>query len=155
MNSVKKVCFKTDQFEGTHMRKDDYPADVKRYDHVSQWAVDKIAKYYKKGETSIFLEGYAYGASAGLVFNIAENGGLLKYKLYKEFDIIPTLFAPTSVKKFYTGSGRAGKDDMIHKLKELEGVDILKLLAIDKPRSPAHDIVDSYAIGLMGKDSMK
>ena len=58
------------------------------------------------------LEGYAYGASGRAIFQIAENCGLLKYKLWEAgiaVDIIP----PTKVKKDATGKGNADKRKMV------------------------------------------
>lgn len=156
MNSVKKVCIKYNNYEGTRLVKEDFLHDVQRYDFVSNWAMSKIKQHYKPGETKIFMEGFAFGSTTGLVFNIAENGGTLKFKLHKELGEYPTLIAPTSAKKFFTGSGKCGKDGMVMALWKNEGVNVMKDLGLDgKVRSPVHDIVDSYAIAKMGRDTFK
>ena len=155
MNSVKKVCVKALNYDGTRLVKDDFIHDVQRYDHVSDWAIEKIMKYYRKGETRIFLEGFSFGSTTGKIFNVAENGGTLKYKLYKHLGEIPTLFAPTSVKKFYTGQGNCGKDSMVFKLYQSENKDVMKELGMSgQVKSPVHDIVDSYAIALLGRHTI-
>ena len=66
------------------------------------------------------MEGYSFG-STGRVFNIAENTGILKYNLWAaliHFDVL----APTTVKKFATGSGSASKVDMFNQFVEENGI---------------------------------
>ena len=81
----------------------EYSCDESRYDSISDWAMDKLT-----GCQEVAIEGYAYGAT-GRVFNIAENTGILKYKLYNAtipIEIIP----PQAVKKLATGKGNAKKE---------------------------------------------
>lgn len=153
MNSTKKVCVDALNYEGLHFKKDHFKSDIERFDHVSDWALDKIAQYYKPNETGLYMEGYSYGSSVGMVFNIAENAGLLKYKIYEKWGVSPELLAPTSIKKFFTGIGNCGKDGMVFALQKNEGVNIMTHLKMtgSKIASPAHDIVDSYAVAKMGK----
>lgn len=156
MNSVKKVCIQALNYEGTRLVKDDFLYDVERYAFVSEWAMQRILKHYVKGETKFFLEGFSFGSSAGLVFNIAENAGTLKYRLHNELGEIPTLIAPKSAKKFYTGNGNCGKDGMVMQLFNSEKVDVMKELGMTGTiKSPVHDIVDSYAIARMGRYSIE
>ena len=61
----------------------------------------------------IILEGYAF-ADKGQVFNIGENTGLLKHKLYKN-NLHPHIVTPTEIKKCWKtprGKGNASKTDM-------------------------------------------
>lgn len=152
MNGTKKVCVSNLNYEGVHFDKKNFKRDIDRFDHVSDWAIDKIANYYKPNQTEIYMEGYSYGSSVGKVFNIAENAGLLKYKIYRNWGLAPELLAPTSVKKFFTGIGNCGKDGMVFALQKNEGVNIMAHLKMTgtKIASPAHDIVDSYAVAKMG-----
>ena len=62
------------------------------------------------GCEQIALEGYAYGAQ-GRIFHIAENTGVLKYKIYQQ-SIPLTIFTPSEIKKFATGKGNADKEKM-------------------------------------------
>ena len=84
------------------------------------------------------MEDYAYAAT-GRVFHIAENAGILKYKL-KNFktQTIP----PTVIKKFATGKGNASKEDMLDAWKKEDGTFEL----IQETGNPASDIIDSYFI---------
>ena len=77
-----------------------FDGQTARFDSISEWAVDLLT-----GCDSIGLEGYAYGAS-GQVFHIAENTGVLKYKLHQL--MIPlSVYPPSMIKKFATGKGNA------------------------------------------------
>jgi putative uncharacterized protein 24 len=113
-----------------------------RFDKISDIFLQIMQKFNVK---KVCLEGYAMGSSKGLVFNIAEHGGLLKHKMYKaniEF-ITP---APTQVKKFWTEKGNAKKDLMHDTLLEKENISVEELIGLDKLKSPVSDVVDSYAM---------
>lgn len=147
-NQKKKFAIEARNYKGTLIEKD-WSHPIQRYDALARWAVDSIRPHIRDN-TSIILENFAFGSRTGLVFNIAENAAMLKYRLMTEFNLYPTLVAPTEVKKAWTGKGNAQKERMVEVLKEKEGVDILEWMAIDKLQSPAHDVVDSYAIAKMG-----
>jgi len=147
-NANKKVCVKALNYEGTLLQKD-WADNVERYETLAKWAVEKIQQHWEPG-SRIILEGYAFGARGGMMFNIAENAGLLKYHLKKAFGIHPEIIAPTMVKKLWTGKGNANKEAMVQTLIDKEGIDIVKWMQMSKLASPAHDIVDSYAIARTG-----
>ncbi|MBC8442600.1 MAG: hypothetical protein H8D80_00255 [Proteobacteria bacterium] len=121
----------------------DVESDISRYDSISSWGVGKIMEH---NCSEVGLEGYSYG-SKGKVFHIAENTGVLKYKLWQEripIDIV----APTTVKKEATGKGNADKK-MMHKFFFLEtGQDLKRKITPLKKgvTSPISDVVDSYYI---------
>ena len=79
----------------------EYSEECGRYDSISDWAVELLI-----GCNMVALEDYAYGAK-GRVFHIAENTGVLKYKLWQQ-SIPLDVVQPTKVKKFATGKGNAG-----------------------------------------------
>ena len=96
--------------------------ECQRYNSISDWAVDKVI-----GCDFVGLEGYAYGASGRAIFQIAENCGLLKYKLWEAgiaVDVIP----PTKVKKDATGKGNADKRKMVDAFELDTGVNLQKLI---------------------------
>jgi len=97
----------------------------------------------------VYIEGYAFGA-VGRVFQIAENAGVLKYRLDQLGYRIETP-APTEIKKLATGKGNAKKEQMIEAFIDETGVDIYaKFDIIPKSKSPIDDVVDSYYIAKYG-----
>lgn len=120
-----------------------YQTEQERFDNISEWAMTILTKHVVK---QVCLEGYSMGSSVGRIFNIAENIGLLKYKMWKakiEF-ITP---APTAVKKIFTGKGNARKELMYKSLQERENMlDLEQLIGTKAGASPISDIVDSFAM---------
>ena len=60
----------------------DYNDDIERYKNLS----DMVLHIIEANQTQIkviFLEGYSFGSKGRAIFNIAENGGILKYRLKK------------------------------------------------------------------------
>lgn len=125
-----------------------YKTEEERYDNISAYFIKEIVKagfdvpYIHQ---IIAIEDYSFG-SKGRVFNIAENTGLLKHKIWKaSLDI--HVVAPTRVKKFATGSGAAKKEDMYETFVKDTGVDLNNIMFPDrKLASPVTDIVDAYYI---------
>lgn len=109
-----------------------------RYEYIADQFVEFIQEYKIN---TIYLEDYSFG-STGRVFGIAENAGLLKYKLYKlgvEINLVP----PTVVKKFASGKGNANKNLMYESFVQETG----KTFNIEGSKdigNPYSDIVDSY-----------
>jgi len=54
-----------------------WSADIQRYETLADWTIQFIADC-----DQVAIEGYSY-SSSGKVFHIAENIGILKYKLYQ------------------------------------------------------------------------
>jgi len=120
---------------------EDYEEECERYDTISDWVMRVCM-----GCEQIALEGYAYGAQ-GRVFHIAENTGVLKYKIYQQ-SIPLTIFTPSEIKKFATGKGNADKEKMYDSF-VLETHTLLKSIVTPDKKgisSPVSDIVDSYYI---------
>ena len=116
---------------------------LEKYTYLSDWAFDHLIWYNGRVE-KIFLEDYAYAAT-GRVFHIAENAGILKYKLSKfKTELIP----PTVIKKFATGKGNASKEDMLEAWKNENG----SFELLQETGNPASDIIDSYFICKYGKE---
>jgi Holliday junction resolvasome RuvABC endonuclease subunit len=99
--------------------------------------------------TKVYLENYSLG-SKGRVFNIAENTGILKYRLWNfgvEYDVVP----PTVIKKFATGKGNATKEKMQEFFIQETQVDLKnKLSMTEKQWNPSSDIIDAYWICKFG-----
>ena len=126
-----------------------YEEDCERYDSISSWAIRIVT-----GSDQVALEGYAYNAT-GRVFNLAENTGVLKYKLYQQ-GIPVDIIEPTKVKKLFTDKGNADKSLMYKFFVQETGVDLQEIITPNKTLlgSPVTDIVDSYAICMALYDSI-
>ena len=117
----------------------EYIQDVDRFDTISQWAVNLCI-----GAADVGMEGYAYGAK-GRVFNLAENMGLLKYKLYKH--AIPvTIIEPAKVKKCATGKGNADKQVMYETFSKETNTNLLSVFGQKTLSNPVTDVIDSYYV---------
>lgn len=120
----------------------EYACSEERFHNLSEWAMKILQKFSVKYVT---LEGYAMGGS-GAVFNIGENGGLLKHKLWMagiEFQCP----APSAVKKAFTTKGNAKKLDMHEQLVTSQRVNVSGIMENSNPeKSPVNDVVDAYAM---------
>lgn len=94
----------------------------------------------------IFIEGLSFGSTGNSGLDLAKLHGMIIFAL-NEIHIIPTFFAPTSVKKFFTGKGNASKSDMLFRFNIVTGLDY-------PHRKPFEDVVDSYAIASMAQNSL-
>lgn len=122
-----------------------------RYDDIAEF----FLKYIPMGPPvpEVYIEDYSFG-SKGRVFNLAENCGLLKHKLW-EVGYKYHVVAPTVIKKFATGKGNSDKEAMYEAFVNETGLDIQKLLFPNKKLgNPVTDIVDSYYIAKYGYESL-
>ncbi len=117
----------------------DYNCDTERFDTISSWALNLCI-----GAAEVSLEGYAYN-STGRIFNLAENVGILKHKLYK--NAIPlSVIEPSRVKKIATGKGNADKQMMFDCFEAETRVDLKSVLSQKTLSNPVTDIIDSFYI---------
>lgn len=95
------------------------------------------------------LEDYAYGKggkNSRSVFTIGEITGVYKMHLYRTR--MPLfIFGIGQIKKFFTSSGNAPKEDMIDKA--LDMIDWIPTPKLKKDINPISHIADAYAISLM------
>ena len=69
-----------------------YNTPIERFSNISNWAINKFNKLGHN--LKVFIEGYSYGSKGQALFQIAENCGILKYKLQERnipYDIIHNL----------------------------------------------------------------
>lgn len=136
-----KLEGRVQQFNGT--LKPLHTCEEQRHDQLSQWAFDLI---FASKPDRVMIEGYSYASSVGRIFNLAENTGLLKHKLWKNqicFDVA----APTSIKKFFTTRGNANKEKMQEVFISETSIDVKNILSIsEKQWNPSSDIIDAYAL---------
>ena len=134
----------------------EYTSNIERFNNISLWALDIIHKYKPRQQTAqVFIEGYSFGSKGQAVFQIAENCGLLKYKLHMSPSILYDTIVPSVVKKYASGKGNADKQLMYDSFKEHTKQDLLKLFDMGKLNNPVTDIIDSYYIAKVGYENIK
>jgi Holliday junction resolvasome RuvABC endonuclease subunit len=93
-----------------------------------------------KAKIHIGMEGYAYGAKLNRE-KLGELGGVVKLTSNLVFGITPTSIAPTALKSFIAGSGKASKEAMVESIQQLD------------PEITDHNLADAYGIAFMLKCS--
>ena len=120
---------------------------IERFKLLSDFVLENLPN-----NSIIFIEGYSFGSKGRAIFQIAENGGILKYRLTgQEYHIIP----PANVKKFATGKGNADKEKMYEAFCKDTKTDLKKVFDTQKIGNPISDIVDSFYIAKLGYESIK
>lgn len=146
-NSQKK--FKNFSHKNIHGSSlENYSSPEERFDKISDWILNLLQENDK-----IFIEDYSFG-STGMIFNIAENCGILKHKLYKNnfsFEKIP----PSTIKKFATNKGNANKELMYQHFIENYHLNLLEIFSKNTPQSPISDIVDAFFICKYGFEMLE
>ncbi len=104
--------------------KKNYKTNVERYNDVSNTLI-KLIEHLDMSHIRILLEDYAMGGK-GKTNAIAENGGVLKYKLVYECDIKPEhimLCSISHLKMFVSSKGNAKKELMLKEVYKKWGFD--------------------------------
>lgn len=128
----------------------EYKDPIERFKNLSSWALARINVFENLHQgLGVFIEGYSYGSKGQAIFQIAENGGLLKYRL-SECKLEYGIIVPSVVKKMATGKGNADKEKMYQTFKEDTKIDLMKDFDMQKLNNPITDIVDSYYIAKAG-----
>ena len=146
-----KIAFGTSAVEYIGTQHKPYTSEPERYSQIADWVIDiiksqsqlMIGKLWEK-KPIIQIEDYSYG-STGRVFHIAENLGLLKYKLKMECGWDYTLLPPSVVKKFATDKGNANKDLMLDAFEKDTGTNLAQVFDTTSI-SPVSDVADAYFI---------
>lgn len=138
--------FLSGQIEGRQSPQN-YKTQIERFSGISDWALSVVGSVEE-----LWIEGYSMGSRNGLTFNIAENGGILKFKLFErniKFNEVP----PTAVKKFASKKkgGKAKKSDMYEAFLEETGIHLQGHFSKGKIiGNPVSDLVDAYFIAKYG-----
>ena len=132
----------------------EYNTPIERFTNISSWALDIIHKH-KKDTAKVFIEGYSFGSKGQAVFQIAENCGILKYRLQMSPTILYDTIVPSVVKKHASGKGNADKQLMYNSFLNHTGADLLKAFDMGKLNNPVTDIVDSYYIAKVGYENFE
>lgn len=129
----------------------EYDDSMSRYDLISSHFIDIILD---NGVSHVFIEDYSLG-SKGKVFHIAENTGILKYRLWM-LQLPVVAIPPTVIKKFATGKGNANKERMQEVFEEENSVRLKDVLSMtEKQWNPSSDIIDAYYICKYGLNYVK
>lgn len=144
VSSEKKIVqHNSDFFEIIPIQYPLWTLQQERYDKLSSELFTRIPI----GQDVTFgIESYSMG-SRGRVFDIAEATQTLKYKVWKEFNQQMVPFAPTTVKKDFTGKGNSDKTRMAEVFYERFGFWMHDQVQ-SKVKGSASDLVDSIAVNL-------
>jgi crossover junction endodeoxyribonuclease RuvC len=129
----------------------EYNTPIHRFSQISDWAFDTIKETIHTSQ-KVFIEGYSFGSKGQAVFQIAENCGILKYRL-QEMNIDYDTVVPSVVKKGATGKGNADKDLMYESFSKETNTDLKKMFDVQKIGNPVSDIVDSFYIAKVGYEN--
>lgn len=125
-----------------HGRMLEYTDAMDRYDKISSFFIDRVLD---NDVECVYIEDYSMG-SKGKVFHIAENTGILKYRLWMvqvPFVCVP----PTVIKKFATGKGNSDKQKMQDVFESENSIRLKSELNMtEKQWNPSSDIIDAYWI---------
>ena len=126
----------------------EYDTPIRRFSQISDWVYELIEDTIHT-EQLVFIEGYSFGSKGQAIFQIAENCGILKYRLQQMMINYDTV-VPSVVKKGATGKGNADKDMMYESFSKETNTDLKKVFDTVKVTNPISDIVDSYYIAKVG-----
>ena len=132
-----------------------YDNETQRYDQISNWAMNVIDPHLRNSGVKIIigLEDYAF-SQLGQLTKLAENAGLLKYKLYKKNIDVVSVGPTQHMSKFKKGYDLKGitnnKEKMYVAFSVKTGVTLKEVFKTKAKQigSPISDIVDSYSIML-------
>jgi Holliday junction resolvasome RuvABC endonuclease subunit len=131
----------------------EYDTPIKRFSQISDWVFDILKDTFHK-QQEVFIEGYSFGSKGQGIFQIAENCGILKYRL-QELGVDYDTVVPSVVKKGATGKGNADKDMMYEAFVKETNIDLKKIFDTEKVGNPISDIADSYFIQKVGYNGLQ
>jgi len=136
--------------------------NIQRYDYISEWALNIIKSYQDKSRTiittidepiqiNVTIEELAY-SQLGRISVLAENVGLLKYKLYKNnisFKLIgPTVHRKNFMSGFNVKNIKDSKQKMYYVFQEKYNINLKDIFPSKSKQigSPISDIIDAYSL---------
>lgn len=99
--------------------------------------------------TLIALEDWIYSLRGSALIDIVYATSILRYKLIKKYgEDKLNFYAPTHVKKSFTGNGRASKTDMLNTYNRLKKTSPFAQWChkLSSEHKPEEDIIDSFAV---------
>lgn len=112
-------------------------SDGGRLLHIQDTLIERLSIHLNSGaECTMAMEGYAYGAKLNRE-KLGELGGTVKLTWYALTGEDPLIIAPTTLKQFATGKGRASKEEMIFAVQKWDA------------EVTNHNVADAYALAYM------
>lgn len=127
--------------------KEDTPFDRAKYisDNLVELALDNKVK-------EIFIEAPAFGARGAFEYLLKGSHFYVIAQMYHQVGIEAVQVAPTTIKKQFTGSGRAKKAEIVKSMPK----DVLDLFKKDYVMSRGlSDLCDAYALGWIQFNELK
>jgi Holliday junction resolvasome RuvABC endonuclease subunit len=127
-----------------------FDTDADKFDKITVVAqtLESVLDQLKPSETRVFIESYAFAATTSCLTQLAEIGGVLRWTLRRRKFTFEDV-SPLTLKKHFTGSGRASKEDMYKEWIRRGYSDLTKILSLKRPTDkPAEDIIDAAALAL-------
>lgn len=147
LTSVKKLIGNFGNMHGYFHK--EWTDDIQRYEQIAKWVLLCVKPNISD---RIYLEGYSVGSTKGKIYQTHENTAILKFYLFKNHLNYVTI-PPTEIKKKFNGKGNANKEQMYDTFLQ-SSHDIRETLGLSKKakiKNPVSDLVDAYAISLIGK----
>lgn len=139
-----RIC---DRFSGQSVDTKNFSCSEERFEYLSNFFCNIIPK-----NSMVFIEAYSFG-SKGMTFQIGENTGVLKNKLYNLTGKHSNPIAPSAVKKMATGKGnKVDKVDMCNAFVQETNLKMDSYFECKFGSSPMSDVVDSYYVCKSGFD---
>ncbi len=135
-----------------YIKEKEWKSREHRYDELSEIFMS-VVNSYRDDLDKVGIEGYSLNSRGRAISIACEAGAVLRHKLYQnDYNVIE--YAPTEIKKKFTGRGNAGKHDMYNSFlgdKNIESFNPydeleLKYDVYTDIKKPVEDIVDAYAI---------
>lgn len=128
-----------DELIMTTKDKDDYYTNFVRAEEISNKVIEiAVAELV----THVNIEGLGFGATGDATRNLAGLQYLIITKLLN-IGLKPTIVAPTSLKKFATGSGKAKKTEVFDAIEAHNPTYFVKLSKVLKTKG-RYDLADAY-----------
>jgi Holliday junction resolvasome RuvABC endonuclease subunit len=119
-----------------------YSGQIERMIHISDRIIEILSRYCVN---EVAIEGYAYSrAGAGKVFDLAELNGIVKYNIFKRFNMCPEVYAASSARKHLMGKCKRSNP-------KKQVASFLNSLGI---YFKTHDAYDAFAIALKHFDKV-
>ena len=149
--TTKKKCIGQQSKDIIGYEHKEWTDPIQRFTYISDFVFDIL---FTTNNSKIFIEGYSFGSKGQGLFQIAENCGILKYRLLEKNYGYNTV-VPSVVKKGATGKGNADKDMMYEAFVKETNIDLKQIFDTEKVGNPISDIADSYFIQKVGYENIE